>query len=316
MKVSRNVAFLIVCACPVFGHIAQTRPRFCGLPENTSVPVPLGVSMQVTNNEAELITDGEKAILLPDSYYAKILQICSLSGGKLAVLSDVGRGHTVVYIVDTLKQEVVDWFYGFSPVISPDRRWIVYDKFLPGSVQAPTTSEYLIYDLTRTPAQNRSDGNVDDHYDNIGAVIYPPGQKNLPLDNIGVPEEQVHAGGYDFYWAPDSRAIVFGDLTRAASNVVLVKLDDRGIPTAFEHDISRVDPCGFFQGNWAEFVRHAEIGPGSSEERVLLVEIQSSIGCKPRSIGLHESDFRPAKAEVHVLPKPAKKARKAEEPAR
>lgn len=87
-------------------------------------------------------------------------------------------GGTDVFIVDKAKASILDSFLSFDPVMSPDQRWIVYQKTFPlHGVEA--TEEYLIYDLTKSPAQNRPDGDTTNHED-VGTTIYPPGMKNLP----------------------------------------------------------------------------------------------------------------------------------------
>jgi hypothetical protein len=105
-----------------------------------------------------------------------------------------------------------------------------------GFVKTPVTDEILIYDLTKSPAQNRPDGDVS-NYTDVGAAIFPVGFENLPSDNISVEEEEQHHTSSAFRWAPDSRAIAFVDTTnKTPQAIVLVELDDRGVPTAFEHE--------------------------------------------------------------------------------
>jgi len=107
--------------------------------------------------------------------------------------------------------------------MSPDQRWIVYRKAYPSQgTELPVSQEYLLYDLSKSPAQNRAPGVALDDNGDVGAPIYPLGQKNLPGDNIGVPDHQLHSMVSDFYWSPDSKALVFADLLLDKVSLVLV----------------------------------------------------------------------------------------------
>src|SRR5262249_27618302 len=119
----------------------------------------------------------------------EIVAVCPLPDGRLVVFGD--RGVTVafaVFIVDPAKAVLVDSFGSWDPVMPPDRRWIVYEKGGPmhGS---DVSSELLIYDLAKTPAQNR----LGDELAGVGRLIFPPDQSEVPFNNINLPEDQIHS---------------------------------------------------------------------------------------------------------------------------
>jgi hypothetical protein len=198
---------------------------------------------------------------------------------------------------------VVDEFAAYRPVLSPDQRWIAYVKIYPLH-GTEATDEYLIYDLTKSPVQNRPVGDVNNSAD-VGAVIFPPGQKNLGGDNIGVPREQMHGGGLGFYWATDSRAVLFVDTAAdGPKKLILVTLDEKGAPSALEHAITVGDFCGseipgVSQGVWR--MDRAEVGPDRDGIRAVVVDLSSDDRrCPSRVVQLFKSDFQPAKPEVHI----------------
>ena len=176
---------------------------------------------------------------------------------------------------------------------------------------AEATDEYLIYDLRKSPVANRPDGDVNNSAE-VDAVIFPPGQRNLG-DNIGVPREQLHSGGLRFYWAADSRAILFVDqVADKAKKIILVTLDEKGIPQASEHAITVSDFCGseipgVSQGEWR--MDRAEVGSDRDGTRGIVLDLSSDDRrCRSRVLQLFQSDFELTKTEIHVRQEPTRGA--------
>jgi hypothetical protein len=203
-----RILFLSSLVIPSFGQISQTHPELCGKPD-AAVPLPPNVWATVDRWQGQgdvFIGPSGSAvkISLPEVVDA-IDEVCPISDGRLVIFGKAGNRLNNIAIIDSAKASLLDSFYGFSAVLSPNQKWLVYGKFYPRHTELPPSDEYLLYDLTKSPAQNRPPGVALDDRDDVGAVIFPLGQKNLPLDNIGVPEDQQHQFSSEtFYWAPDS----------------------------------------------------------------------------------------------------------------
>ncbi len=128
--------------------------------------------------------------------------------------------------------------------MSPDQHWLVMRKFYPVHMSVPFTEEYLLYDLAKTAAGNRASGIPSDDDQTVGKTIYPLGLTNTPVDNVNVPESQTHKFYSDsFYWAPDSRAMVFADNLHGTLSVVLVTINGDATKT-YVHPVTMAEACG------------------------------------------------------------------------
>lgn len=311
MKNLLYALLLAVGLCPVWGQIAQSRPEHCGILGDVSPPLPdISATIDQHGQAVLYIGRGSFARGMPlmvgtlPSLISEIAAVCPLSDGRLVVFGDM-RGAVAVHIVDRTKASVVDSFWVFSPemapaVMSPDQRWIVYQKSRPLHGVA-ATDELLVYDLTKTPPQNR----LGDDLAGVGRLIFPPGQNGVPYDNINVPEDQIHHMGR-VYWAADSRALLFTDqLASNPKKIILVTLDDRGVPAAFEHEITASDVRREVPGTGLDLtIARVEIGPDRAGSRSVLLDLC----CPPRVLQLHKDDFQPAKPEVHVREEPTGEA--------
>jgi hypothetical protein len=313
MKLATFSLILSAALCPLFGQISQSHPEYCGRPGGANPPLPNVSATFNSDGEAVLFvgaTGSRREIPLHGagslaSFLYQIDEVCPLGDGRLVVFG--GLGATETLIVDPAKPAVVDDFFLWQPVISPDRRWIVYDKMSPAhGVEA--TSEELIYDLSKSPAQNRPDGDLTNTAD-VGAVLFPPGQQNVLGDNINVPRDQVHSLQSSFYWASDSRAILFEDkLEGQPYRIILITLDEKGTPTALEHGITAADLCGASLPDVRTLLPRldrAEIGPDRNGARAMVLDLSSDDArCPARILQLSSNDFKPTKTETHIKPEP------------
>jgi hypothetical protein len=305
------VLTLIFAVCPAWGQIAQSHAEYCGIPGGINSPLPPDISATIDQNDGEAVLyigRGTSARKIPlmigtlPSLISEIAEVCPLRDGRLVVLGDFGG--TDVFIIDTKSASLVDSFPAYLPVLSPDQRWIVYRKFYPlHGVEA--SDELLIYDLSKSPAQNRpaGTGGVAD----VGRLLFPPGQDDLPFDNIGVPSDQMHFTGRHLYWSADSRAILFEDHAASGPGIVLIALDEKGTPAAFRHALTTAEMCGRDIQNAATQtwrLERAEIGSDLSGNRATFLDIGSSGDnrCAPHTLQLHREDFLPARREVHAEP--------------
>ena len=301
---------LILAVFPLSGQIAQSHPEFCGVPGGTNPQLPSDVSATVTDDQAVLhIRRGTDDSVVPlmlgtlPSMISEIAEVCPLADGRLVVF---GRAMwaTNVYLVDRTKAVQLDSFTAYNPILSPDQRWIAYAKFYPAQVEG--SSEYMIYDLSKTLAQNRPDGVEPTETIDVGRVIFPLGHQNFPGSNTNVPEELRHIGAGRLYWAPDSRAILFEDRTPTDSGIVLVTIDEKGMPAASRHALTASEICGretpaVTTYNWK--LDRVDIA-GSAGSRAVVVDLGATAGdrCTQHVLQLRSEDFKAAKMEENVKP--------------
>jgi hypothetical protein len=287
-----------------WGQIAQSHPEFCGLADGANPPLPdVSATIDGDGHAVLYLGQGITGLRLPTSLI-EIAEVCSISSGLLAVFGDYGG--TDVFIIDPAKKTIVDSFAAWHPVISPNQRWIAFVKIFPLH-GVDGSDQYMLYDLAKPPAENRPDGNAKDRID-VGRVIFPPGHENFPGSNINLPKNQEHYGGTRIYWAPDSRAIAFEDRTAEGPGIVLVTLDDNGIPSAFRHALTATEKWGSDapSGNYVDWrltrVEFALDGARGGGGMVLEIDACGGAGCVPHILRLQRADFQAAKTEANVKP--------------
>ena len=234
-----RILFIFLFAVPFSGtataQLLQRRPDFCGTP-GALIPLPRNVSAVSYSQKGYsdfFVRDGAPPVRLDMDEV--IDQVCELPDHRIAAFGSSGPYGTNVSIIDTEKGALVDTFLVYDPVLSPDKRWLVYRKFFPRQTDLPASDEYLLYDLLKSPAQNRpSEPFSMDRLDaDVGTPIYPLGWKNESGDNIGAPENQRHSHISPLFWSPDSRAVVFADIFHEnAPDLVLIAIDYKGATTA------------------------------------------------------------------------------------
>jgi hypothetical protein len=157
-----TILFSLLFMLPSFSQISQTHPELCGKPDG-SVPLPPNVSATVDRSigQGDLFlgpSDSAVKISIPEVVADVIDEVCPISGGRLVVFGSVGYELKNINIIDSAKAALLDSFDGFTPAMSPNQRWLVYRKFYPFHTELPVSEEYLLYDLSKTPAQNRPSG--------------------------------------------------------------------------------------------------------------------------------------------------------------
>ena len=133
-KLAFFALFSAVCMNPVWGQIAQSYIEYCGLPGGANPPLTdISATVDRAKGSATLyIGSGSPAAGIPleDALISEIAQVCPLSNGRLVVFADM-VGASAIYLIDKASASVMDLFWAFDPVISPDQRWIAYAKFYP-----------------------------------------------------------------------------------------------------------------------------------------------------------------------------------------
>jgi hypothetical protein len=271
-----------------------------GLPPGTSISTDDGgVSTMSIRGSA-----GTAHLRLPGLIDA-VEQVCEVPGAKLLVFGKSGRGVYNIEIVNLHEPTLQDSIYGYTPLLSPDQRWIIWRKFYP--VQAPSpTEEYLMYDLTKDSQANRAAGIRLDDPDSLGSAVYPVVKNGRPFENgVYPPAERHNFRAQSFYWAADSSAVIFADsLERGPLMLVLVSIGD-GEFTTYIHPVSVSDVCDspgpLTTASVLKLIR-ANMSRGSNGVR----EVESSFSedgggpCNAHTLALPQSAFQRAPTVVPV----------------
>jgi hypothetical protein len=300
----KAAAFTFCLTFSAFGQIVQKRPEICGSPGGV-VPVPPAIT--AISDRSQGISQlslkiGDSVASLQLSAIA-IEQVCPLPQGKLLVVGETG-GADNVNIVSQTTGALLDSFYAWDPVISPDQHWLIMRKFYPVHMDVPYTEEYLLYDLTKDKAGNRLSGVSLDDSEEVGRTVYPVGLENTVGDNTNVPEDKTHRFYSDsFYWAPDSKAVVFADNLQGTLSIVLVTVNGNETKT-YVHPVTMAEGCGDpSKPNTSTYdiqVSHPEAGAQQGTDREIRIPIRASAPvCKVTGVILHSEDFQPAKVESY-----------------
>ena len=225
MKRAATIILSTLASCwQAVCQIPQQHPELCGVP-NGIVALPRGFSAVADRESFEI------RFTFPDGFTLKkfqlargIDQICSLKNGRIVVFTETG-GASGIYVLDVVTHSLVDSFAGYDPVMSPDQRWIASRKAYPAHfMELSVSEEYLLYDLSKSPSQNRAEGVALEDEGNVGIPVFPPGRKNTDGDHIGLPKEQLHGSGSSFFWSPDGKALAFVDGLMGQVSLVLVQI--------------------------------------------------------------------------------------------
>ncbi|MDO9575482.1 MAG: hypothetical protein Q7J55_03030 [bacterium] len=155
---------------------------------------------------------------------------------------------TGIHIVDVKKNELIDEFWCYDPVLSPSKRFWAYKKFFyPHELPAAQTTVVLIYDMKKAPLENRVPvkgyGEFPEFH--VGLPIYP--EPYVKAKAYVLPKQQIenpfwYIRSSPFLWAEDEFCVVF--LCTHKEQTYIVKVDlTSGIekPKIFESPIKVID---------------------------------------------------------------------------
>lgn len=294
-----------------FGQIPQQKPELCGR-KGTIVPLPPKVSASVEATQVfstlSLVPSGGDAPVRLPLPAAKVDEVCDIPGNRLLVFGDTIPGAYLTAIVDANTGSLVDSFNSYNPMASPNQHWIVFRDFYPPQSELRFSEEYLLYDLTKDKEANRISNSDPYVADTPGRVIYPVVDGRATFEHSGLPISQAHRfRSNSFYWAADSRAVVFADSVQGRLSIILITIDGDRLST-YVHPVSAADACE--QSSRAN-IEDADLMlsqvdlSGAADERTgdLMFRSSDSGACRPKGITLHFEDFRPAQVESHEAPK-------------
>ena len=145
-----HTACLLLIACIGFAGVSRAAPTKwkvtdVSLTPDTERASTLKVAVKDSIRSRAFEISASVTLTGVDEYF--------VSGDKLAVVGEAGRAEEVV-VFDLLTRRKIDWFYCYYPRRLSDD-WIAYVEFYPSmSAEAPT-DVVLLYDLTKSPVDNR-----------------------------------------------------------------------------------------------------------------------------------------------------------------
>jgi hypothetical protein len=296
----RLLSLALSAGAMAFGQVEQKHPELCGRP-GAAIPLPAGVSIlsDPSNSRSELrIRALNKAVLFP-AVMESVQQVCPIPGDELVVF---GLATPALYNIEIIRLpdgSLGDSMYGFSPITAPNQRWLVRRKFYPA--QATASEEYLIYDLTQDWTQNREPGIARSDMDLVGRLIYPV-VGNWPFYSDNPPPGKTHSFRSDsFYWAPDSRAVLFADSVEERLSLVLVA-EDKERFSAFTYGLTDSEACAGGAIASPPMLSDAEISLPINSRREIRAAFRAGNSPCPETLTLQSDGFKPATPQVHALP--------------
>lgn len=152
---------------------------------------------------------------------AQLSEVRPVYGGRIAVTGLGNSAVSVVAIIDQKKGTVIDTFWCYKPAISPDGRWIVFQKFFPPHFAEIIDTDFRVYDVSLDARGNRY-GMEHMSEIEVGTVVYP-----LSAPETGDFKSIDYVMAYNFVWWPQSNQYIFADEGKIF-NLVLVKLRKNG----------------------------------------------------------------------------------------
>jgi hypothetical protein len=151
------------------------------------------------------------------------------------VKSNLANGIT---IVDMSQLKEIDYFLCYNPKLSPNKRFIVYEKFYPRfSPKEAQSSLILLYDMHKTPRENRlrkkgiptfdihKSGTIS-HITEVGLPIFPVSNAEEKTYRVWVDDvEKGHRVFPHYLWLNDDTQLLFIDYHDEDNWVVSIQLD-------------------------------------------------------------------------------------------
>lgn len=286
-------------------QITQDHPELCGSQSAIPIPANITVTIDPSRGQSTLVFKGEKGAQVPiPGVMAEVQQICPVSSSEVVIFGVATPSLYNVTLADIQGRQVIDSFYAYNPVISPDQHWLIMRKFYPtGGISENVSEEYLLYDLKKNRVENRAPGIIPTDRADVGNVVYPLGQNNLLGDNIGLPESQVHHfRSATFFWAPDSNSVVFADSVQNVVSIVLILIKKNDQTTAQVHAVRLTELCATYNESFP--MELSKVNFGASESQPLDIEADftsKAPSCTTREVRLQFADFTPAATEIHTF---------------
>lgn len=142
-----------------------------------------------------------------------------------------GAGASDVSLYRAADGRLLDRFWAYQPLPSPDGRYVAFQKFHPSHFIDQWETQYRLYDAALAPAANRAalrtplagepagDALVD-----VGLALYPLAPGELDRDASDLTPASAHSAGSGFAWSTDSRRVAFVDVQGGRARLVSAAL--------------------------------------------------------------------------------------------
>lgn len=309
-KLQRALIAGLCCTVCLCAQNTGDYPKPCGpgtvsdLPPNVSVLTDGAIGSGYLAIRVQ-VGDSWVDVKFPDGIFSgPVGQACRVSADRLLIFGEL-LGHVAynIALIDVARGKLVDELWAYSPVLSPDKRWLIMREFYPA--QAPDTSElYLIYDMTKDPPPHGTQGQGTSLLGTPGVLVYPVEENGKPFATIGLPATEKHTFlSKSLYWSDDSKTVIFVDGMQDGCSVVLVAIGKDG-PRTYIHPVP-MNEVGCSLSN----ARFNALPNGAND-----VFAEFDLGYGPKSLVFRAGDFHPATPQKHAPRPPRKRAAPASSP--
>ena len=187
------------------------------------------VAFQCYSFRAEQLATHSVTTFLLANETVQVDAVSIAGSSRTAILGRALPNLAIITLVDLPTGKELDRVICEWPSLSPNRRFVAYLKFVPAhpGYEWSPSAEYLVYDLTAPPQDNRTLSNRArplDPYD-VGWPLYPEGAKNISGDNLFEGHDvPAHWMISPFYWFTNSEVVAFVDRWQGADSLVLADI--------------------------------------------------------------------------------------------
>jgi len=160
---------------------------------------------------------------------------------------------SVINVVDLATGALRDTVVCIRPAVSPHKRFVAFVRFFPAHSGQSPTFQYMLYDVSKKPEENRLAGVAASNQWDAGIPIYPDKATQPLSPNVLQGEGHIHSMATDgFFWLDDN-AVAFVDRSGGVNRLVVVNLRgganqasvaSRTIPTSGIVDLARCRDAG------------------------------------------------------------------------
>jgi len=172
-------------------------------------------------------SSGSVSVVKLPQEYEQVNSIYRAPGDKAIIVEEDHTSSGAFAIVDLKQGRLIDNVGVAFSIISPDRRFILYQNWYPAEAEYYENT-YHLYDTSRTPRQNvcgyRDNDPKHEYLDDgmRGFQVFPQ-KAGQPLCS-GPEDDDDDNMGTNFTWAPDSSKIVFADVKSGVMSLILVTM--------------------------------------------------------------------------------------------